>query len=246
MKSFEDLGFYCIEHLPPAVLDAAVDRCARARDVRDVAIALDVRSDDGAGRPARRDRRRHAHRTTRGCSFSMPPTTCSCAASAKRAGAIRSRQAGSLREAIAADRRVLAPLRERADAVIDTTDLTHGALKERIAAAFARRTSGAARGHVRRVRIQVRPAVGSRSALRRALSCAIRTTSTSLRPLTGDDPRSRAFIEDDPALRAVLAKARRHAGVSCCRAISPKAKRSSPSASAAPAAAIARSTSRAG
>ena len=46
------------------------------------------------------------------------------------------RNAGSLREAIAAERRKLAPLRERANDVIDTTDLTHAMLKERIAAAL--------------------------------------------------------------------------------------------------------------
>ena len=40
-----------------------------------------------------------------------------------------------MREAIADDRRLLAPLRERADVVIDTTDLTHGALKDRVASA---------------------------------------------------------------------------------------------------------------
>ena len=45
-------------------------------------------------------------------------------------------QTGSVREAIEADRRLLAPLRERADIVIDTTSLTQGALKERIATAF--------------------------------------------------------------------------------------------------------------
>ena len=30
MKSFEDLGFYCIEHLPPLMLAEAVDSLARA------------------------------------------------------------------------------------------------------------------------------------------------------------------------------------------------------------------------
>ncbi len=42
IKSFEDLGFYCIEHLPPVVLDGAIAALERS-DVRDVAIALDLR-----------------------------------------------------------------------------------------------------------------------------------------------------------------------------------------------------------
>ena len=43
---------------------------------------------------------------------------------------------GSLREAIAAERTLLAPLRERATLVLDTTDLTLSSLKQRMVAAF--------------------------------------------------------------------------------------------------------------
>ncbi len=50
IKSFEDLGFYCIEHLPPVVLDSTVSALERST-VEDIAIALDVRSDEGLGDP---------------------------------------------------------------------------------------------------------------------------------------------------------------------------------------------------
>ncbi|MGC2651560.1 MAG: RNase adapter RapZ, partial [Candidatus Cybelea sp.] len=48
IKSFEDLGFYCIEHLPPAVLESAVAALEQS-GVTDVAIALDVRADARLG-----------------------------------------------------------------------------------------------------------------------------------------------------------------------------------------------------
>ena len=134
MKSFEDLGFYCIEHLPPAVLDAAVTALQRS-SMRDVAIALDVRGDGSLG-----DAGNAIDEIARTHSTRVLFLDASDDVLVRRFSATRRRHpfggAGSLREAIAEDRRLLAPLRERADVVIDTADLTHGALKDRIAAAF--------------------------------------------------------------------------------------------------------------
>ena len=56
---------------------------------------------------------------------------------------------------------------------------------------------------------------------------------------TGDDPAVGAFIEDDPALGAVSRQGRRPARSPSSAATLPKGRRSLPSASAAPAAAIA-------
>lgn len=67
IKSFEDLGFYCIEHLPPAVLDGAIEALERSQ-ARDVAIALDMRSGAELETQARRSIASRKP-TTRGCSF---------------------------------------------------------------------------------------------------------------------------------------------------------------------------------
>ncbi|HMF28633.1 MAG TPA: RNase adapter RapZ, partial [Candidatus Cybelea sp.] len=134
IKSFEDLGFYCIEHLPPVVLDAVIPALERS-PARDVAIALDLRSGDELGDPASAiDRVAKAHETH------VLFLDAADDLLVRRFSETRRRHphsiAGSLHEAIEADRRMLAPLRERADVVIDTTSLTPGALKGRIAAAF--------------------------------------------------------------------------------------------------------------
>ena len=122
IKSFEDLGFYCIEHLPPVVLDGAIAALERSRR-GDVAIALDLRSGAELGDPgASIDRVARTHDTR------LLFLDAADELLVRRFSETRRRhpfcRTGSLREAIEADRRVLAPLRERADVVIDTTSLT--------------------------------------------------------------------------------------------------------------------------
>ena len=135
IKSFEDLGFYCIEHLPPAVLDGAVAALERSAS-RDVAIALDVRGDARLGDADAAIDRIDARRTPRDVLFldAADDLLVRRFSQTRRRHPLRADGLGAR-----SDRgrpAALAPLRERADVVIDTTDLTHGALKERIAAAF--------------------------------------------------------------------------------------------------------------
>ena len=134
IKSFEDLGFYCIEHLPPAVLGGAVSALERSA-VREAAIALDLRGDAALG-----DARSAIDRIAADHDVRLLFLDAADDLLVRRFSETRRRHpfapAGSVREAIETDRRILAPLRERADVVIDTTNLTPGALKERIAADF--------------------------------------------------------------------------------------------------------------
>ncbi|MGA8575426.1 MAG: RNase adapter RapZ [Candidatus Cybelea sp.] len=203
IKSFQDLGFYCIEHLPPAVLEGAVSALERS-GVREAAIALDLRGDAALGDPrsaidgvaAKHDVRllfldatddllvRRFSETRRRHPFSL---------------------AGSVREAIEMDRRVLARLRERADAIIDTTSLTPGALKARIAAAFL--TDRAARLTMTFV------SFGFKFGLPIDLDLLFDVRflrnpnyDERLAPQTGEDPAVGTFIENDPSLDPFLAK----------------------------------------
>ncbi|HTU83617.1 MAG TPA: RNase adapter RapZ [Candidatus Acidoferrales bacterium] len=203
IKSFEDLGFYCIEHLPPAVLEAALAALDGA-GVSDVAIALDVRGDERLGNPyAAID---EAIRTQNAQLLFLDAHDD---ALIRRFSQTRRRHplrhAGSLPEAIEADRRVLAPLRERASAVIDTSALTHAALKERIATTFAPE---------RRTRLGVTiVAFGFKYGLPIDLDLLFDVRflrnpnyEEALAPLTGEDPDVASFIERDPALEPFLEK----------------------------------------
>jgi RNase adapter protein RapZ len=203
IKSFEDLGFYCIEHLPPIVLDATIAalECSPARDV---AIALDLRSTAELG-----DARPAIDRVARTHDARLLFLDAADELLVRRFSETRRRHplsdAGSLREAIEADRRVLAPLRERADLVIDTTSLTPGALKQRIAIAFLADLPA-------KLRVTF-VAFGFKFGLPTDLDLLFDVRflrnpnyEAALAPQTGEDPAVGAFIEHDPALAPFLAK----------------------------------------
>jgi UPF0042 nucleotide-binding protein len=134
MATFEDAGYFCVDNLPPEMIrslaelfgheGSKVERAAVASDVRGgeyfdrlVAVLTDL---DGAGMPYRilyleaddrvlinrfkETRRRH-------------PLA----------------NGGSVEAAIARERALLAPLRERADVSIDTTDLSAARLRRVVA-----------------------------------------------------------------------------------------------------------------
>jgi RNase adapter protein RapZ len=203
IKTFEDLGFYCVEHVPAITLEPTLAALERA-GVADVALTVDVRSgatlgdpvaaidaaarkrgarllfldaqDDALIRRFSQTRRRHPHHAT-----------------------------GSLREAIETDRRELAALRERAYVVLDTTDLTHAALKERITSAFMLELSA----HLGVTVV----AFGFKYGLPADLDLLFDVRflrnpnySPDLQPLTGDDAAVAAFIDDDLSLEPFLTK----------------------------------------
>ena len=204
IKSFEDLGFYCIEHLPPALLEAALERFDRA-GTRDVAIAMDVRGDERLGDAVAAIDSAIA---ARGAALLFLDAHDDVLV--RRFSQTRRRHpllsAGSLREAIEADRRMLAPVRERAATVIDTSALTHAALKERIATAFAPEKP---------LRLGVTlVAFGFKYGLPIDLDLLFDVRflrnpnyDDALAPLTGEDAAVAAFIDRDPSLDPFLAKA---------------------------------------
>ncbi|MHB8147269.1 MAG: RNase adapter RapZ [Vulcanimicrobiaceae bacterium] len=134
IKTFEDLGFYCVEHLPPAALGPTLETLDRAK-VRDIAVTLDINGESTLGDPlAAIAAARTRHHVT------LAYLDASDEALVRRFSETRRRHPlaaiGSLRDAITAERALLMPLREHADVVIDTTELTLGGLKQRLATAF--------------------------------------------------------------------------------------------------------------
>lgn len=204
VKSFEDLGFYCVEHLPPVALSATVTALAKA-GIENAAIALDVRGAESLGDPcAAIDDMIHTHDARLLFLDAHDDQLVRRFSQTRRRHPLR--QAGSLIEAIHADRRLLAPLRERATVVIDTSNLTHAGLKQRIAAAFL---------PDRPTRLGVTVvAFGFKYGLPTDLDVLFDVRflknpnyEETLAPLTGENPAVAAFIESDPSLEPFLAKA---------------------------------------
>jgi UPF0042 nucleotide-binding protein len=136
MKSFEDLGFYCLDHLPPALLIDLVTLARRAGIAR-IALSLDARVGGAFGDPLEA----LAQLEKLGVSFEVLYLDANDEALVRRYSETRRRHpredAGTLTEAIALERADLAPLRERATLVLDTSRFTHGSLKAHIVAAYA-------------------------------------------------------------------------------------------------------------
>ncbi len=203
MKTFEDLGFYCVEHLPPAALDETL-RVLDAAKIDDVAVTLDSHGSALFGDALVAIA--HAARTR---TVSLLFLEARDESLVRRFSETRRRHPlaarGSLLEAIAEERRTFAPLREQASMIIDTTTLTHGALKERIAATFAPGARAAlgvsliAFGFKNGVPLDVDLLFDVRF---------LRNPNyvDSMRSQTGDDPEVRAFIDEDPSLEPFIEK----------------------------------------
>lgn len=198
MKTFEDLGFYCIDNLPPALVDQTLVLLERAQK-RLVAIALDVRTGAGLG-DALPVLERYANAGGAKTVFLDARDDVLV----RRYSETRRRHpfatSGSLAEAIAVERATLGSLRAFATSVIDTTSLTHADLKIRVGTSFAPDADE------RRLDITV-VAFGFKYGLPLDLDVLFDVRflrnpnyDEKLRPSTGADPAVAAYIEADPSL----------------------------------------------
>ena len=203
MKTLEDLGFYCVDNLPPKLVSQTLS-LLRDAQMREVAIALDVRSGGALGEavPLLSDL----------SADSVHPQMLFLDARddvlVRRYSETRRRHpfasVGSLREAIAVERTSLAPLRALASHVVDTTTLTQGDLKERITASFA------ATHPERRLSTTI-VAFGFKYGVPLDLDLLFDVRFLhnpnyvdALRPLTGADPEVAKYVETDPSTAPFL------------------------------------------
>ena len=203
MKTFEDLGFYCVEHLPPQVLNETL-RTLDNGNVQNVALTLDVTSPGALAHAIEAIDKTSAERDA-----SLVFLEARYDSLVRRFSETRRRHPladrGSLREAIQAERDALLPLRERAQMIVDTTALTHGGLKDRLASAFAPEDRAA-------LAVTLVP-FGFKFGLPLDLDLLFDVRflrnpnyEDELRPLTGDDAAVAAFIEVDPACAPFVSK----------------------------------------
>ncbi|MDQ2872379.1 MAG: RNase adapter RapZ [Candidatus Eremiobacteraeota bacterium] len=205
MKTFEDLGFYCVDNLPPVLVRSTLALLGEAQ-VRDVAVALDVRNGGPLGDPLPAIERMAAESARSETLF----VDARDEVLVRRYSETRRRHpfaaAGSLREAIAIERATLAPLRAHATHVIDTTSLTHAELKERIVQTFAAEETD------QQLTVTV-VGFGFKYGIPLDLDMLFDVRFLQnpnylegLRQLTGADAAVAAYIETDPALVPFLGK----------------------------------------
>ena len=136
MKSFEDLGFYCLDNLPPALVSRFVTLAEQAQVDR-VALSLEVR----AGGPFGDALVALEELERQNVPFEVLYLDASDEVLVRRYSETRRRHpretSGNLHAAIAAERAELEPFRALATRVWDTSLLTQGALKSYVIAAYA-------------------------------------------------------------------------------------------------------------
>lgn len=136
MKVLEDLHFFCIDNLPPALVPRLVELHGQSETARQYAIAIDIRV-----REYFSDLRRSLDwLETSGHSYHLIFLDCSDTVLTKRFSETRrlhplvkgQTEPESILETITSERRLLSEAREMAHVVIDTTDLRPMDLRVRI------------------------------------------------------------------------------------------------------------------
>lgn len=132
----EDLGFYCIDNIPVALLRSFVDEIVLANDgaYEDVGVGLDARSrpSDLEQIPELKKKLRSDGVECEIIFLQASEDVLLTRFSETRRRHPLSNENVSLREAIAEERALLGPIIDAADLIVDTTSTTAYALRERI------------------------------------------------------------------------------------------------------------------
>jgi len=196
LRAFEDMGYETVDNLP-ATLVAALVQPDAARD-RPLAIGIDIRTRDFGAAPflATVD----ALRVRPDIAFTVLFLDCADEALLRRYSQTRRRHPLAhdrpVADGIAMERRRLAQLRDRADWVIDTTDLVEGDLRRELRSGFS-----LARTPAMAV-IVMSFAYGQGVPRSADLVFDVRFLRNPhyvdrLRPKTGEDPEVGAYVEGD-------------------------------------------------
>jgi UPF0042 nucleotide-binding protein len=138
IRAFEDMGYFCVDNLPVALIPVFADLCARRSDLRRAALVVDVREGTFLGEfPAIFD----ALRRTQGRRARLLFFEADDEALIRRFSETRRPHplglGGSLEAGIRREREMLKPLRERADLIIDSSHFNVHELRRYIQDHFA-------------------------------------------------------------------------------------------------------------
>lgn len=139
MHAMEDIGFFCVDNLPPALIPVFYDLCIKSESLRDrIAVVTDTRGGElfksffTAMEALKRDDRR----------YKILFLDSSDAVLVRRFKETRRKHPlsddlnGSLEQAVKLEREMLKPVKECSDYVIDTSGVSPAQLKSRITELF--------------------------------------------------------------------------------------------------------------
>jgi UPF0042 nucleotide-binding protein len=143
IKVFEDLGYYCVDNLPPVLLPRIVDVVSEARgEGARVALGMDIRGKEFLPDLSRvLDDLRRGRNAVHVLFLDAADEALVRRFSETRRKHPLAARGGAL-GAIRKERRILSPLREMADAVIDTSEFNVHQLRDAVVRRFRREGAG--------------------------------------------------------------------------------------------------------
>jgi RNase adapter protein RapZ len=133
IKCLEDLGYFCVDNLPTTLIPTFAALCAQSsRGIQKIALGVDVREGEYLAHLLEilEELRAQGHRPEVLFLEAADETLVRRYHETRRRHPLAGQ--GSVQEAIQAERKTLAHLREVADRIIDTTALTVHQLKDRL------------------------------------------------------------------------------------------------------------------
>ncbi len=146
MHALEDIGFYCVDNIPPTLLPTFYDLCGQSKDaIPRVAVVTDVRGGDLFGTffdelsTLRQENKEYKILYL----DAQDDVLIRRYKETRRNHPLAAAVSGSVEGAILEERERLKPIRARADYIIDTSFLSNAQLKEKISSLFLEDSSEA-------------------------------------------------------------------------------------------------------
>jgi UPF0042 nucleotide-binding protein len=207
MNVFEDAGYFCVDNLPPEMIGQLVELFVHdGSKVERAAVVCDVRAGEyfDAMRAALDDLDHMGVRQHVLFLEADEQTLLNRYSESRRRHPLS--QEGSVAQGIEAEAALLAPVRERAEVVIDTSGLKASTLRKKIAGEFLPRRQP--------MRLAVTfTSFGFKHGPAREADIALDVRflpnphwETALRPLTGRDPRVVEYMARDDALEGLYGR----------------------------------------
>ena len=141
LKAFEDLGFYAVDNMPVELMPPFAELVAHSRDIRRAALVVDIREGQGLERfPAMLREIRRKLTTTVVYLEASNPALLARFSETRRPHPLGRQE--RVTQAIQQERRLLEPIRQVADFVIDTTKFNVHELRAYIQSKFMRESEG--------------------------------------------------------------------------------------------------------
>lgn len=130
----EDVGYYCIDNMPPFLLTSFLDLLSKQTDHRKVAIVIDIRSTENFDSVANAlaDVERYDYNVKVVYLDIKTHIALKRYKLTRRKHPFADRFNGDISKALAYEKEIMTPIRSRADFIIDTSDISGNQLRSRL------------------------------------------------------------------------------------------------------------------